>query len=298
MENVLNHYSFPGELKKAGNEKDGKIPIEIIPNKPSVDRVNDKILLKAFDDDCIKSFLKDGIIDYDHLSILGDSPLVKAQAIIGQPEELYIDKKINLPVCHAFLFKGNPYVDNAILPALESNSKVFGASLGGKILKKSSDYDNELKRSVNAITKITLKHIAITPLQKAVHQETSVKLRKSDNGNNDLEISFSSFEDFVKSLTDCDSLEKAMQAGSVTDIANISGAQSIQRQSLEGNNVSYLKMKHSLPFLIRDIINGTLSGSSDDYRIYLIERGFSKEEAEEIVKLIATNGVAILKLIF
>ena len=149
------NYCFPAQIIKAGKEENGKIPVEIIPSIPTVDRVNDKITLKAFEE-AKESFLDDGIIDYDHKSILGKTDLEKAQAVIGEPVDLFIDKKRKIPICHANLFKGNPFVDTSIMPALDNESKVFGASVGGKILQKSMEVDAAVNRKVNTISKILL----------------------------------------------------------------------------------------------------------------------------------------------
>lgn len=291
----LNSFSFPVSMVKSGDEKDNRIPIEIIPNRPTFDRVNDKILLKAFDQECRKSFIHQGIIDYDHKSLLGETEEERATAIIGEPEDLFVDEKRGIPVCKAFLFKGNPYVDNAIMPALKARSKVFGGSLGGKILLKSTDVDPITKKKKNTISKISLAHIAVTPLQKAVHQGTSVTLRKSmDENDPDIEIQFSGYDDFIKSFSDCEVLEKALQAGAETNVANISGGQAIQKQSLEGTK----KIKVAMPFILSDIVNGIVKGKSEDYKLYLISRGFTASEADETIKLLAQNGASIVKLNF
>ena len=129
------NFTYSATLSKAGKSKDGKIPVTIIPSLPTPDRENDTIALKAFDEDCRNEFLKDGIIDYDHLSYRGKDPLIKAQAIIGQPTNLFIEKSV--PYCDAYLFEKNPFVAGSILPALETGSHTFGASVGGRVLKSS-----------------------------------------------------------------------------------------------------------------------------------------------------------------
>lgn len=305
------NYSFPAQLIKSGEESNGRIPITIVPNHPSPDRVNDKIILKAFDDECIKGFLFDGVYDYDHISVLGKTPLEKAQAIIGQPEEFYIDEEKGQPVCHGFLFKGNPYVDNVIMPALLSGSKVFGASVGGRILKKSDDLDPVTKKICKAISKISLKHIAITPLQKAIHQGTSVQLRKSCSGggkcnekhncgekcNKSFELQFDSFDCFLKSFEDDTEIIKALTAGSSTNIPDISGGQTIQNQSLEGSKINFEKIKYTMPFIIENLVSGSLYGK--DYKQcveYLIKRGFNESEAVETIQLLARNNAKLIEL--
>ena len=297
----MNSFSFPAEILKSGDGKDGRIPVTIIPNQPTKDRVNDKILLKAFDDDCIKGFLHDGIIDYDHLSLLSEDPIIKAQAIIGEPENLFVDSKRNVPVCEAFLFESNPFVSKSILPALMSKSKVFGASLGGKILMKSFDYDPETRKRGMEISKMTLKHIAITPLQKAVHQGTTIQLRKSlDEGSTaeEFDFSFPSFSDFIKSMGSVDYFMKALEAGNATDISGLSGGQAVQRQSLEGDKIDLKKIRSVMPFVVEGILKGQISGGYNSFKTYLIKRGLTEQEAGHLAKVVAINAHKIVKLIF
>jgi hypothetical protein len=301
----VKNFSFPANMVKSGEEVEGRIPIKIIPSAPTFDRQNDKILLRAFDEDCIKGFLFDGILDYDHKSMLGKTDLEKAQAHIGEPEKLYVDKEKGLPVCEGFLFKGNPYVDNVILPALNSKSKVFGASLGGKIMKKSSVVDKISKKEKNVISKISLKHIAITPLQKAVHQGTTVQLKKS--GSDDFEFSFSNFDTFLKSFESPEGLSKALEAGNATDSVGMSGGQVLQNQSLEGDGkdrkkkkkkIDKIKLKSAMPFIIDAVANRLIKGGYNDFKKYFMQRGFNNDEAEETTKLIAKKRAEIVKLIF
>jgi hypothetical protein len=288
------NYSFPATMLKAGNEKDGKIPIEIIPSEPTVDRVNDKIILKAFED-AREDFLDDGIIDYDHKSVLGKSELEKAQAIIGEPEDLFIDRKRKIPICHAFLFKGNPFVDTVILPAINNDSKIFGASVGGKVLLKSSEIDETTNKEINTISKILLKHIAITPRFKAVHPNTSLKLLKSQN-DEDYNLYSKNFDDFLKSFDD-NSLIKTLIAGSATNISDISGGQSIQNQSLEGSVINRNKIKNALPFILDNVLKGNGFLNHRDWMIYLMDKGFSAEEAKETIQLLIANKAKIIELI-
>lgn len=296
-----NNFSFPATFVKSGNEKDGRIPVTIIPSQPTVDRTNDKILLKAFDDECIKSFLFDGVLDYDHISILGKSALERSQAIIGEPENMFIDSKRKLPVIEGFLFKSNPYVSSAILPALEAKSNRFGASLGGKILMKSMEDDEDTHRVVNAISKIRIKHCAITPLQKAVHQGTSITLRKSGEAE-EYDIAFPDFGEFIKSIENQEEFMKALEAGAATDIASIKGGQAIQGQSLEGDDehkkAKRKKIKAVMPFMLDAIFKGFVKGNYTSYMEYLTGKGLEKDEADELIRLIALSSPDIVKLTF
>jgi hypothetical protein len=297
-------FSYPSELIKSGEEINNKIPIKIIPNIPIPDRVNDKILLKAYDEECIKGFLHSGIIDYDHQSILGLTPLQKAEAIIGEPEKFYIDHENKVAVVEGFLFKGNPYVDNVIYPALRAGSKKISASLGGKILQKSDEFDLQSKQKIKTISKISINHVAITPLMKAVNQGAIVSLLKSCSGNGkckselkcnscnkSYEYQFNSFESFIKSFED-EEILKSLEAGTSTSITGMNNGQMIQGQSLEG--VDYTKIRNKLPLILNDLINGISTTSAKEYMNYLIAQGFNQPEANEIIELLARNKAKLI----
>ena len=225
------------ELGKASKEDEqrSRIPIRIVASDPSPDRVNDSIVLKAFDD-AKDSFLKVGCIDYDHQTVRGKTKLDQAQGVIGKPLELSTES--GEVVCEGFLHKGNPFVDTALFPALRAGSNVFGASVGGRILRKSMQWDDDAKRKVNRITAITLNHIAVTPQYKAVHPSTSIALAKSLDEDSGLLI-FGDFGDFTKSFAETtgdEELDKALVAGTQfeSDVSKIRGGPALQPQSLEG----------------------------------------------------------------
>lgn len=226
------NFTYKSQIIKSGDVSNGRIPVVIIPNHPTPDRVNDLIVAEAFDY-AKEDFLKEGVIDFDHYSVLSKNPLEQAMAIIGQPTDLFVNND-GIPECHAFLFEDNPFVRDAILPSLKTGSTVWGASVGGRALKSEPiNSDKFKKQSGKKITRILLKHIAITPLQKAVHNSTSVSLVKSLGENI---VDFSDYNSFVKSFLQEDYLKKALEAGAQTDISMITGGQAIQSQSLEGTN--------------------------------------------------------------
>jgi hypothetical protein len=281
-------FRYSALLAKSGKTKSGRVPITIVPNKPTEDRQNDTIVLKAFED-CREEFLKEGVIDWDHISVLGKSALEKSQAIIGAPEDLYVSD--HLPYCDAYLFEKNPYVHDVLMPALEAETTVFGASVGGKVLQKSSSTDVKTNTKHSTITRIKLKHIAICPLQKAVHPGTSISLRKSGESE---EYVFNGFNELVKSFNDEEYLIKTMIANEgVTDSAQLSGGASLQNQSLEG--VNYKLIKKAMPIVLLAVSSGQLSGNYDSIKKKLMKTGLNKKEADKMTKLIAVNGDKIVK---
>lgn len=288
------NFEYAATLQKTGKVVGNKIPIKIIPNVPTADRVDDTIHLKAFDDPtCRKSFISEGVLDWDHQTVRGKTPLEKAKAVVGKPEKLYVDNERNLPVCEGYLFANNPYVKEAILPALETESGVLGASVGGKVLKSVAKSSSLGNKGGNDIYKIHLKHIAICLLQNAIHGGTSVELKKSIENNNENIFSFNSVHDLLKSFDNKDFLEKALTAGSTTDIANISGGQALQNQSLEGDKI----VSAVLPFFLENVINGRIENNQKVYKSYLLNKGLSDKISSELIKLVAENSYKIAKKI-
>jgi hypothetical protein len=283
-------FEYSASLLKAGKASEHRIPITIIPNRPTNDKQNDTIFLSAFDQECIKSFLQEGIIDYDHLSVRGKDDIVKAQAHIGDPEELFIDEKRGVPVCNAYLFKNNPFVKSHLGPALEAGSKTVGASVGGSAMK--SSYKDPINKTTGGknIYKVRLKHIACCLLQKAIHPGTLVSLRKSQSDTEIDTLVFNTIDEFCKSLGDEEYLTKALTAGAGTDVAELSGGQALQTQSLEKTIV-----KTALPFFLEKVAENKIKPNSYSYMEYLTGKGLSDKVSSELITLVALNSAKIAK---
>lgn len=288
-------YTFPAEIElvKGKSDSDPRLPVSIVASTPIPDKVNDVIVLKAFDG-ARESFLKEGVLDYDHGSIRSRTDEEKAKAIIGQPEEL--DTKSGKAVVSGFLFKGNPIVRDSILPALQADSRVYGASVGGRILRKSFEWDDTAKRKVNKISKISLNHIAITPLYKSVAKGTSLTLAKNLDEDEGL-LQFDSFESFAKSFAkeseeDTD-LDKAMVAGEgVTDYSTATGGAALQPQSLEEDLLRLV-----FDDFLKDVRSGALKPSLHSILGWLSLRGFTPEKAQEIAGVLAKKAKSIRKVL-
>ncbi len=294
----MQDFTYPAELlldltkSKDGNEN--RVNVRIVANDTTrADKVNDRIILKAFAD-AREGYIEDGIIDYDHVSVRGKTAIEKAEAIVGEPTDLTIDT--GLPVCTGFLFRGNPYVEKSILPALKSGSKVFGASVGGQILKKSEDFDPETKQKVNRISKISLNHLALTPLSKAVSGRTSIELAKSLAGDVGL-IEFASFgemSEWLSSEEDGDALDKALVAGAGTDVATIQGGQVLQSQSLEGvaerDKAAWVDLVHAMA-------TKSVEPRYDSIVGYLSNRGLGLRKAQAFALVAAKNVTKITNVL-
>ena len=82
------------------------IPIRLIANRLITDRDNEEILPEAFNKSTVDNFLKNGVIDWHHQSVLGKSDAEKAGAILGAPTDFKWEA--GLPVVYANLVKDRP----------------------------------------------------------------------------------------------------------------------------------------------------------------------------------------------
>lgn len=278
-------FSVPVKLEKAEQkDEDSRIDLTVYASDESLDREGDNISSSVFTDEVRDYFLRSGIIDYDHVCIRGENELERATALIGTPTSFYEErlKGEAVQVIEGFLHPENPYVRNAVLPVLKSRSDRLGASIGGKIL----DFT---KNGVGgkSITKILMNHLAVTPLYKSVNTNTKAFLsqfkddyviEKSFKGEDILFMK--SFSDFADAMN----LNKSMEAGTATDSAQMTGAQALQPQSLEGARGIFRRM-------ISDVYEGRLSPAilSDEKRAYAYIQNYTGNNGknESLAKAIA-----------
>lgn len=276
-------YTAPAHLLKAEtNPKDSsRIDIVILASDEELDDENDNVYSSAFTKEVREKFLSAGHFDYDHNTIRGSNPLEKATAFIGTPTKFYQDTEKGAPVQYAegYLHRGNPYVDNVIEPALRAKSDRLSASLGGRIL----GFEPNIHGG-KGVHRLTLNHIAITPLFKAINKRAWVReLVKSGKL-----IEFSTVYDLCKSL----------EAGSVTDSAKIIGAQALQPQSLEGKKVvvDFLKESFRYPFskaVGKHVIIDILEEEIDENYDSIVKRaklyGLNDKQSKVMAKMILIN---------
>jgi hypothetical protein len=292
---LVQEFTYPVDivLKAGGDGEESKhrIPIEIVASDPTPDRVNDSIVLKAFDD-AKQDFLKAGCIDYDHQTIRGKSKQEQLEAMIGQPETL--DTSTGKVIVGGYLFKGNPLVDKSIYPALRAGARTLGASVGGRILRKSLEWDDTAKRKVNRITRIALNHVAVTPAYKSVHPSTSISLAKSLDEESGLLV-FDSFGDFCKSFATSDEPEdlgKTLVAGTATDYASTRGGQALQPQSIEPSPV-----KDTFTALLKAIKKGMVKSNYDSIVGWLVNHNISTEQAQNMAAAVAQKATKVRKVL-
>jgi hypothetical protein len=273
-------YTAPTQLLKAeSNSKENRIDILIRASDESLDDENDNVYSSAFTEEVRKEFLDIGIIDYDHETIRGSTSLEKSNALIGTPTKFYQDTEEGVPVQYieGYLHYGNPHVDNSIGPAFKAGSDRYGSSIGGRVLGYEPNSNGG-----KSVHKITMNHIAICPKYKAVNKKTWAKAMVKSG---DL-IEFNSVFSLCKSL----------EAGSITDMANISGGQAIQPQSLEHKKVrlhhinnEYPKSKAVGKQVIMDVLNDEIEESYNSIVKRAMAYGLNMDQAGVIAKMILVN---------
>lgn len=230
-------------LKNETTERKGVPYVKVIASDESLDKDLDNILSEAFTKDVKEFFKSEGIFDWDHVTIRGDSDVERGTAMVGTPTDFYQESVHGAPVqiIEGYLHKGNPYVDNTIYPALLAKSDRIKCSIGGRRL----GYD-ENKHGGKSIYRLSMNHLAFCPSFKAINTNTSVDLVKSIGHQNEEILNFTSSSALLKSL----------EAGNNTDSATISGAQSLQPQSLEGVKSD---ITHDIGnMILYDLMDGTI----------------------------------------
>ena len=271
-------FVIPVTLEKSKRKQtQEEYPIRIGISSERPDKQNERMIVKSvFDVSTINYHMQEGYVDYDHVSFRGKTPLEKAQSICGKPFDFEWIKKSNLdiPVVEVNMFKGNPYTDKVIIPAMESNNGVFGASIGGKTIRK-SDAKKE-KDNISNIYKIRWIHDAITPLYKAVNTDTFLeKIHKSVVGICGGFKEEYSLDDKIRNF---DTLSKAMVANEgVTDYVTTQGGSALQPQSNETNIV---KLNWSLmDSMMLSIKLGNVKKSKDEIIDWFKSRGMTSDYA-------------------
>ncbi len=172
------------EIVKAEPQKDS-LRVIIRASTDTKDRQDEVVLKSAFSQpEMIRQFGREGYYDYNHLTDLYDQHMRKAgpaewaeiqlqktKAIIGYPDQSQpIEVRSDGVYSVGYLIPGNEFVKE-IRKGLESGWGGWGASISGTA--HSSNVEN------GKIKAITLRKIAICPLQEAINPDTSVSLAKS-----------------------------------------------------------------------------------------------------------------------
>lgn len=289
------------EKAKSEPKNDKVVPIRMIANRLKVDRENQEILPQAFNKATVNKFLKNGIIDWHHQSVAGKTPENRAKAIIGQPTDFAWEKEdgANLPVVYGNLTKNHPIVRDSILPHLEAQLDVFGASIGGNIKKAKKVHDPVQDTSKDQISEIYWDHIAIAGRPYVISNGSKVSLCKAVLPGSDqlaeTEVfqfaDVTAFEDDHEliSITG-DELRKALTVGAGTDIATLTGADALRYQTKQVDSYSNLVSK-----LIKGMDEDSVAKSDNGVQLYLKSEGLDNKARNSFMKKFRTSLTNYLK---
>jgi hypothetical protein len=277
---------------KATNDK--VIPIRMIANRLKLDKERQEILPQAFNKATVNHFLKNGIVDYHHESVLGKTPSDRAQAILGRPTDFGWEKEdgVQLPAVYANLTKAHPIVKNFILPHLEAEQDVFNASVGGDIKKAKRVHDPGTNQIKEQISQIRWDHIAIAGKPYVISEGSNVSLCKAfvpeQAELQNIEIfrfaDVDAFEtDYELLSVTGEQLRKAMTIGAETDSAKLTGGSALRTQS------KLTKYTNLVNEIITGIKKNNIALSSGGVRTYLKAEGLNDKEIKSFMaKLVAS----------
>lgn len=228
MTKFYSPFADQGVLIKA--DKNDPTVVYIEASNQEVDIQNDVTVMKALEDEA-ESFLRKGVISWDHLHKIEKSP----EYIIGEPLDVKFKKETNSTWVKGKLYKSVKY-GKSVLDLLESDCTRLGASIGGYIRKR-----QPLSKSVSAIVKVIWDEIAVT--YKPVNHTVL--------GN--------------VSLIPIGAFQKALMAGSGVNPANFTGGRAMTPESLQGAKVDIQKITNDFAWRL---IGGDIR-TEDDLKDFL-----------------------------
>lgn len=275
MENqfeVLQGYVGLGNCLIKADQKDPNI-IYLEASNHLVDSQDDVVLQKALRDE-VDSFLKKGVISWDHLHKIERNP----KYICGEPLDVRFPKD-GRTLVKARLYPNNEY-GRTILTMARDGSTRLGASVGGAILRRTPAFVDSLKKSVKAIVKVLWDEVAVT--HQPINEGTLGK------------VTFVPFGDFVKSfLMDdaerADALQKALSAGYGVDSSTFSGGRAVIPESLMGTKHADDRRKLSNAFKVT--LANIRNGKVKDYKslVTVLDAAGMKSYATIVADTVAQN---------
>ena len=266
------------------------VPIRLVANRLSPDKVNERILPQAFNKPTVDYFLKCGLIDWHHESVMGITNEARSGAILGRPTGFQWEG--GLPVVYGNLTKANQIVRENILPHLEAEQPVFAASVGGNVRKARLSPDTVSGKQVKDILEIEWDHIAIAGAPYVMSPGSEVSLVKAGMFSeaehrvvqtdvlNYADLSFME-RDFTDFETGGGALFKTLSAGvNTTSIGNPSGFDAMQRQSIEGGRNSN---SSAVETILRRLVDGTIQADTSAVEAYLEDMGYQGKEKRALL---------------
>jgi len=195
MEEIKAFYTPLPFLIKA-DPKDPNI-IYLEASNTALDTQGDVVMQKALEDEA-ESFLKKGVLSWDHLHKIEKSP----EFIVGEPLDIRFDE--NKTWVKGKLYKAVKYAE-AIRDLISSQCSRLGASVGGYIKAR-----KQLSKSLSAIISIIWDELAIT--YKPVNELTRGQV----------------------TMITPEAFAKALMAGAGVDAASFTGGRALIPESLQG----------------------------------------------------------------
>uniref|UniRef100_A0AAU6W1Y7 Virion structural protein n=1 Tax=Pseudomonas phage Touem01 TaxID=3138548 RepID=A0AAU6W1Y7_9VIRU len=239
LADIPDFLSISEMLKATPSEEGGKRYIYLEASNEGVDQQGERVLAKALEESA-GHFLKFGNIDLDHYTIIGQRMgLTNPMAYeVGRPVDVTV--RGDRTFVKAELYTGNGELAKNANMVWESMTQLnpparWYPSVGGSVMAKSVAVDPKGGGKIGLITKVRWTNIALsrTPVNQHLPAAGTVPLAT-----------------FAKSLNGL-VMNKSLEAGYGSDMANLSGGSAMRMQSLDGVPQSY--------FEFRDEIAGAVS---------------------------------------
>lgn len=277
-------------LEKAEKQENDKVTrIKVISNNMSADKQNDVMLPEAFNKATVEYYLREGIIDWHHKSVLGKSYQERAAAILGKPVDFFWED--DKPVHTADLTNDHPINRESVLPHLNANLPVIGASVGGSILKAKAFLDPVTKKEGRKISEIEWNHTALAARPYVISAGSAVSLLKAttEAGESEVMLAFDGIGAFtktyglIKSYPDAEEFHKAVLAGTATDSAAMTDPGDVIRvQSLEGQPARLAggDFENLVSRYLQSLKAGKIPATKEGLIEFFQGEGFSEYESE------------------
>lgn len=279
------HYYLDFSICKAVGEEDsnGNYTFQVEASNESVD-LQDQIVLQSALMKSKDNFLKYGVISYDHLHRKKDENgqvISDASMIIGEPTQVWTEGKKTF--VKGILYKTNDMA-REVIKLLKAGSTRIRASVGGLFPKIQRDPLTGIEK----ITSVLWNDLALTPCP--VNNTVSAAT-------------------FAKSLTVSEFVQKALESGYETDSEKKENGKVLAKEDFEYSNINVTPIdedneeenKEKLKEIIKSYIekdNRREIGSKSEGVNFLLSKGLTRTQAQEIVQKINYGGVNMSKGIF
>lgn len=226
-------------LKATPAEEGGERMLYMEASNEDQDFENEIVLQKALEASA-DYFIRHGNIDLSHYSILGPKSGIPnyLEYEIGKPVNARVDGKETY--VQAQLYKGDSAMArnaNMVWDSLTKQSPParWYPSVGGKVLAKSIRIDPDTKAKVGVVESVLWSNIALDrmPINRTVPEISTLPIG----------VFAKSFGGFV--------LAKALEAGTATDVATLTGGGALAKQSLDRKIYSYWDFREALSKALR-----------------------------------------------